>query len=323
MKTKFSQKFSTFVLQNKGNMKITVIGESNLDITVKAHAEANAKGCVPGSIAFHYGGVARNIAHNLCLLGHEVKLVSVFGIDDFASRMISDCKQIGMDLSLSDQFEDAKSPIFLSFNDDTGNMVSAVSDVCLNDRMDLSWLKVKMEVINTSDIVVADTLLSTEALAYLIDHCEAPLYIDAVSPGKALRFAKAMRIAKKHAVYALKCNMAEAEQITSEGTAIEASKKLYDNGVYNVYLTLGSSGIVYCSEGVVTTYPALSTTIVNVTGSGDAFFAGVIHANVIGHFGKDAVAYGLKAAQHNIKNEAPVNPTLRVDVFSKCFNFRS
>lgn len=323
MKTKFSQKFSTFVLQNKGNMKITVIGESNLDITVEAHAEANAKGCVPGSIAFHHGGVARNIAHNLCLLGHEVKLVSVFGNDEFASRMIFECEQIGMDLSLSDQFEDAKSPIFLSFNDDTGNMVSAVSDVCLNDRMDLSWLKVKMEVINTSDIVVADTLLSTEALTYLIDHCVVPLYIDTVSPGKALRFAEAMKIVKKQSIFALKCNMAEAEQMTGEGMAIEASKKLNDNGVSNVYLTLGSSGIVYCSEGVVTTYPALSTTIVNVTGSGDAFFAGVIHANAIGHFGKDAVLFGLKAAQHNIKNEAPVNPTLRVDVFSKCFNFRS
>lgn len=317
MKTKFSQKFSTFVFQNKGTMKITVIGESNIDIAVKPHAEANDKGCISGSIAFHHGGVARNIAHNLCLLGHEVKLVSVFGNDEFASRMISECKQIGMDLSLSDQIEDAKSPIFLSFNDDTGNMVSAISDVSLNERMDLGWLKNKMEAINTSDIVVADTLLSTEALTYLIDHCVVPLYIDTVSPGKALRFAEAMKIVKKQSIFALKCNMAEAEQMTGEGMAIEASKKLNDNGVSNVYLTLGSSGIVYCSEGVVTTYPALPTTIVNVTGSGDAFFAGVIHANAIGHFGKDAVAYGLKAAQHNIKNEAPVNPTLRISTFSK------
>lgn len=317
MKSKFSQKFSTFVLQNKGIMKITVIGESNIDIAVKPHAEANAKGCVPGNIAFHHGGVARNIAHNLCLLGYDVKLVSVFGGDDFAERMVADCKQIGMDLSLSDQFEDAKSPIFLSFNDDMGNMVSAVSDVSLNDRMDLGWLKDKMVAINTSDIVVADTLLSTEALSYLIDHCEAPLYIDTVSPGKALRFAEAMRISKKQTVFALKCNMAEAEQITGESTAVEASKILNDNGVSNVYLTLGSSGVVCCSEGVVTTYPALPTAIVNVTGSGDAFFAGVIHAHANGHFGKDAVAFGLKAAQHNIKNEAPVNPTLRVDVFCK------
>ena len=303
--------------QNHGIMKIAVIGESNIDIAVAPHAEPNAKGCVPGNIVFHHGGVARNIAHNLCLLGHEVKLVSVFGSDDFAERMVADCKQIGMDLSLSDQFKEAKSPIFLSFTDNTGNMVSAVSDVSLNDRMDLDWLKGKMETMNTYDLIVADTLLSVEALAYLIDRSEAPLFVDTVSPGKALRFAEAMKISKKRSVYAVKCNMAEAFQITGEGEDIRAAKNMNANGINNVYLTIGSSGVVYCSEGVVTTYPALPTTIVNVTGSGDAFIAGVIHAHAMGYIGKDAVPFGLIAAQHNIKSEAPVNPTLRVSVFNK------
>jgi pseudouridine kinase len=298
-------------------MKIAVIGESNIDIAVAPHAELNAKGCVPGDIAFHHGGVARNIAHNLCLLGHDVKLVSVFGDDDFAERMVADCKQIGMDLSLSDQFKEAKSPIFLSFNDNTGNMVSAVSDVSLNDYMDLDWLKDKMAAINTSDVVVADTLLSTNALAYLIDHCKVPLFIDTVSPGKAMRLDEAMRISEKHSVYAVKCNLAEAFQITGEHDDIQASKKMNDSGISNVYLTIGSRGVVYCSNGVVTTNPALPTPIINVTGSGDAFFAGVIHAHTMGHTGKDAVPFGLIAAQHNIKSEAPVNPTLRITVFNK------
>ena len=298
-------------------MKIAVIGESNIDIAVAPHTELNAKGCVPGDIAFHHGGVARNIAHNLCLLGHDVKLVSVFGGDDFAERMVADCKQIGMDLSLSDQFKEAKSPIFLSFNDNTGNMVSAVSDVSLNDYMDLDWLKDKMAAINTSDVVVADTLLSTNALAYLIDHCKVPLFIDTVSPGKAMRLDEAMRISEKHSVYAVKCNLAEAFQITGEHDDIQASKTLNDSGISNVYLTIGSRGVVYCSNGVVTTNPALPTPIINVTGSGDAFFAGVIHAHTMGHIGKDAVPFGLIVAQHNIKSEAPVNPTLRITVFNK------
>ena len=298
-------------------MKIAVIGESNIDIAVAPHAEPNAKGCVPGNIVFHHGGVARNIAHNLCLLGHDVKLVSVFGGDDFAERMVADCKQIGMDLSLSDQFKEAKSPIFLSFNDNTGNMVSAVSDVSLNDYMDLDWLKDKMAAINTSDVVVADTLLSTNALAYLIDHCKVPLFIDTVSPGKAIRLDEAMRISEKHSVYAVKCNLAEAFQITGEHDDIQASKTMNDSGISNVYLTIGSRGVVYCSNGVVTTNPALPTPIINVTGSGDAFFAGVIHAHTMGHIGKDAVPFGLIAAQHNIKSEAPVNPTLRITVFNK------
>ena len=297
-------------------MKITVIGESNIDIAVVPHAEPNTKGCVPGTVAFHHGGVARTIAYNLCLLGHEVKLMSVFGGDDFAQRMVTDCKQIGMDLSLSTQFEEAKSPIFLSFNDDDGNMSSAVSDATSNDRMDLEWLKDKMKAISQSDLVVADTLLSTEAIAYLIDHCEVPLYVDAVSPVKAMRFVEAMRRSNKHSVFALKCNMAEAVQITKKSDAFEISKTLNSIGINHVYLTLGSSGAIHCSEGVVTSYPALAAHVVNVTGSGDAFFAGVIHAHAIGCFGKDAVPFGLKVSQHNIKNEAPVNPTLRVSIFN-------
>ena len=298
-------------------MKITVIGESNIDIAVVPHAGPNGKGCTPGTIAFHYGGVARNIAHNLCLLGHEVKLVSVFGSDDFAERMMADCKQIGMDLSLSDQFQETKSPFFLSFNDEIGEMQSAVSDADLNDRMDLDWLRNKMEAVNEADFVVADTLISTEALTYLIDHCEVPLFVDTVSPGKAMRFAEAMKLSEKHTVFALKCNLAEAVQITGENDAMKSAKILNDNGINNVYLTIGSSGVIYCSEGLVTTYPALPVQVVNVTGSGDAFFSGVIHGHALGHKGMDAVMFGLKAAQHNIKSEAPVNPTLRISVFNE------
>lgn len=298
-------------------MKTIVIGESNIDIAVVPHGAFNATGCTPGSIAFHHGGVARNIAHNLCLLGHEVKLMSVFGDDDFAERLISDCKQIGMDLSLSTQYKDAKSPLFLSFNNEMGDMQSAVSDVGLNERMDWDWLKEKTDVINQSELVIADALLSVEALIHLIDYCKVPLYIDTVSPGKALRFVEAMQKSKKQSVFALKCNLSEAHAITGESEANEAAKALNSNGVKYVYLTLGSKGIVYCHDNEVYAFPSLPAQIVNVTGSGDAFFSGVIHANATGHFGEEAIMYGLKVAQHNIKNEAPVNPTLRISVFDK------
>ena len=298
-------------------MKITVIGESNIDIAVRPYGAFNATGCTPGNIAFHHGGVARNIAHNLCLLEHEVRLMSVFGGDDFAERLISDCKQIGMDLLMSTQFKEAKSPIFLSFNNDVGDMQSAVSDVGLNERMDIDWLSEKIDAINQSELVVADTLLTVEALTYLIDYCKVPLYIDTVSPIKALRFNEALRNSKRQSVFVLKCNLSEAQAITGKIDAFEAAKALNANGVKHVYLTMGSKGVVYCHNNEVDAFPSLPTKIVNVTGSGDAFFAGVIHAYANGLMGKAAVTYGLKAAQHNIKNEAPVNPTLRISVFDE------
>ena len=301
---------------NEKTMRITVIGESNIDIAVVPQSEPHRKGCTPAKIAFHHGGVARNIAHNLSLLGHKVQLVSIFGGDDFAQGMMAECQRLDIDLSPSTQYKDEKSPIFLSFNDKTGNMQSAVSDVGLNDRMDLDWLKSKMDAIIHSDLVVADTLLSTEALTYLIDNCEVPLFIDTVSPVKSLRFAEAMKLSAKQFVFALKCNFAEAVSITGNDDVFESAKELNIKGINQVYITVGAKGVIHCTKSIAASYPALPTQIVNVTGSGDAFFAGVIHAHAIG-LGEKAVQFGLKMAQHNIKSEAPVNPTLRISVFDE------
>lgn len=291
-------------------MNITVIGEANIDIAVKPLSEPQQGGCTPSQIRFHHGGVARNIAHNLSLLNHNVRLMTVFGDDIFASRLIDECKNLGIDLSLSTQFKDAQSPIFLSFNDEKGNMQSAAADVALNDRMDLDWLKDKMDEINRADMVVADTLLSVDALTHLIDSCEAPLFIDTVSPKRASRIAQALAKSNKKSVFALKCNHSEASALSKETEAEKAAKLLSTNGIQHVFVTLGEEGVIYCANQNVRHFPALLAEVVNVTGSGDAFLAGVVHGYAKGFVGEDAVRFGLKAAQNNIKSEEPVSQSL-------------
>lgn len=292
-------------------MNITVIGEANIDIAVRQREPSNGKGCSPAYIRFHHGGVARNVAHNLCLLGHKVKLMTVFGDDDFASRLIDDCKEIGMDLSLSTQYNDARSPIFLCFNDECGQMQSAFSDIDLNDHLNLDWMRDKIDAVNRSDLVVADTLLSAEALTFLIDHCVVPLYIDTVSPKRALLLSEAIKQSRKKTFFAVKCNLAEAQALTGITEAEEAARQLNIKGIENVYLTLGKEGAIYCSNNALLHFPAMETKIVNVTGSGDAFLAGVVHGHALGQSDEEAVRIGLKMAQLNTKSEAPVNPALR------------
>ena len=298
-------------------MRIAVIGESNIDIAVKPHGAPRQGGCTPANIRFHHGGVARNIAHNLVLLGHEVQLATVFGDDDFAQSMMQEGMELGIDLSLSSQYENTKSPIFLSFNDEFGNMQSAVSDIGLNSLLDLDWLMKRIDAVNRADLVVADTLLSVEALTFLIDHCVVPLYIDTVSPNRAVLLAEALEKSWKKSFFALKCNFGEAKALTGLSDPNEAAKLLVSKGMGNIYLTMGEGGVVYCSRKQLRHFQAVEAEAVNVTGSGDAFFAGVIHANAMGINGEAAVGYGLKAACHNVKSEAPVNPTLRLSVFDE------
>lgn len=296
-------------------MNITVIGESNIDISVRQDKPNLQGGCTPADIQFYHGGVARNIAHNLSLLDHQVQLASVFGDDDFAHSLMEECEQLGIDLSLSSQYENAKSPIFLSFNDELGHMLSAVSDIGLNNCLDMDWLMRRIDAINRSDMVVADTLLSTDALSFLIDHCLVPLYIDTVSPNRALLLSDALKKSWKKSFFALKCNLAEAQAMTGATKAEEAVQLLVAKSIKEVYLTLGEDGVIFCSKKGLRHFSAIEAEAVNVTGSGDAFFSGVIHAHALGIHGEESVGYGLKAACHNVKSEAPVNPTLCISVF--------
>ena len=87
-------------------MGIVVVGTTFVDVKGHPLGKYVPKGRNAGRVIEVHGGVARNIAHNLRLLGQEVRLMSVFGGDNFAKELIEDCTKIGMDLSLSDQFKE-------------------------------------------------------------------------------------------------------------------------------------------------------------------------------------------------------------------------
>ena len=78
---------------------VVVIGAANIDIggtPVNPLIPADSN---PGHISINYGGVGRNIAHNLCNLGVPVKLITAIGGDVLGADMIKYCEEIGMDVS--------------------------------------------------------------------------------------------------------------------------------------------------------------------------------------------------------------------------------
>ena len=78
-------------------------------------------------------------------------------------------------------------------------------------------------------------------------------------------------------------------------------------GISHVYLTLGADGVVHGDQGQAMRHAALPAQVVNASGSGDAFFAGIIHANAMGRTGSEAVAFGLEMAKMTLEMENVVN----------------
>ena len=264
----------------------------------------------PGHIEVGYGGVARNIAHNLSLLGAKTQLLTVFGGDLFGGLLHDYCKQQGIDIHLSERDSSLRSGIYLCLNNRSGEMIAAVADTEAIRTITPEWLAKRSGEINLSDYIVADTNLTEDSIRWLMENVTAPLFIDGVSSTKAHRVVNALQKAKLPYLHTLKLNLKEALAVTNTTTYAEAAQALLNMGVAHVYITLSAEG-VYCRNAAEEwLFPALPGDIVNTTGAGDAFLAGVVYAYTKGIDFPKTAQYGLMAARATLMSPKAVNPDI-------------
>lgn len=289
---------------------ISVIGGANVDLSATLHDAFIAADSNPGHIDVGYGGVARNIAHNLALLGARTQLMTIFGGDLFGGLLHDHCKQQGIDVHLSERDTALRSGIYLCINNHGGEMIAAVADTEAIRAITPEWLANRIGEINASDYIVADTNISEDAIHWLMDNVTAPLFIDGVSSTKAHRVVNALKRAKLPFLHTLKLNLKEALAVTNTTTYAEAAQQLLDMGVAHVYITLGADG-VYCRNAAQEwLFPILPGDVVNTTGAGDAFLAGVIYAYIKGIDFPQTAQYGLMAARATLMSPKAVNPDI-------------
>jgi len=72
------------------------------------------------------------------------------------------------------------------------------------------------------------------------------------------------------------CNNFEAEKVTGEGDPIRATKALLDKGAKFVIISLGGEGLIAMTGKAVFKMPTFKVPVVDPSGAGDAFCAGVM-----------------------------------------------
>lgn len=289
---------------------ISVIGGANVDLSATLYDSFIASDSNPGHVEIGYGGVGRNIAHNLVLMGCDVQLLTILGSDLFGGLLHDYCVSQHIDLRLSERVQNERSGIYLCINNHGGEMIAAVADTELIRNITPEWLEKRSGDINRSDYVVADTNITEDALRYLMENCTSPLLIDGVSSTKAHRVVNALRKSKQPCLHTLKLNQKEAIAVTQAATYAEAAQQLLDLGIEHVYITLSGEG-VYCRNAAEEwLYPALPGEIVNTTGAGDAFLAGIVLAHAKGIDFPQTAQYGLMAARATLMSPKAVNPDI-------------
>lgn len=293
--------------------KIAVVGGANVDIMAQSENKIVPHDSNPGRVAITFGGVGRNIAHNLRLLGHDVSLISVFGDDMPGGFLMEHCRGLGMDLHLSQRLPGARSNFYVCLSDFDGEMVNAVSDMTLMERLTPQFLLEKTVEINTHDAMAVDANLTAESLGCLFRRVSVPVFADAVSSAKAVRISQALDESRTE-LFLLKANRLEARVMTGSDDLHGMVSRLHAMGVVHVVITMGADGVLHSGPDGETFVPGVPVDVVNTTGAGDALLAGTVSGYVEGLTIQSALRVGVEAASQTLVVESAVNPDLSLNL---------
>ncbi len=291
-----------------------VVGGVNMDIGGRSDAPLVSGDSNPGSVTVSLGGVGRNIAHNLSLMGADVQLFTAFGQDVHGQKIAASCAELGIDASKALRLTDVPTSTYLYIASPEGEMSVALSDMKVCDRITPAYLASHLSTLQNAQVVVADTNIPAESLVYLADNCTAPLFCDPVSTVKAEKLRPIL-----HKIHTLKPNRLEAEllsgvAIRSKEDAASAAKVLVKKGVKRVFLSMGADGVCAATREQTLWLPNLPSKMVNTTGCGDAFMAALVWAYLEDLDLKHTTLAGLAAGAIAMESAETINPAMNATV---------
>lgn len=296
---------------------VVVVGGVNVDIGGHSFAPLIAADSNPGSVSVSLGGVGRNIAHNMSLMGLDVRLLTAYGDDFHGQQVAASCSELGIDLSHALRVSGGTTSTYLYLADPAGEMALAVSDMSICEKITPAYLAANLPILQNAQVIVADTNIPAESLRYLAENVTVPLFVDPVSTAKAEKLRPIL-----NRIHTLKPNRLEAELLS--GVRIEnradvetAADVLTGLGVHRIFLSLGAQG-VYAAMGEQKLWlPTTPGQMVNTTGCGDAFMAALVWAYLEGSDLETTARAGLAAGSIAMESPETINPQMSAPALRK------
>lgn len=290
---------------------VLVFGISICDIFGFTTKNYRAYDSNPGRVKISYGGVCRNIAENMAKIGTNTKFISILGDDDKGKGLIEHAANHGFDMQDSMIVKGGSTPTYIAILDETGEMVSAVVDIAVIHELTTEFVDSKAHLICDAAYMIFDA-----DNAPIVEHVvktyegKTKFILDPVSASKASTV--------KHLLpyfHTIKPNRHEAEvlcgfAIKSEADVREAGNYFLNLGVKNIFISLDSEGIYYnngIEEGMIRVN---EVNVVNVTGAGDSFVAGIGRSYMHELSMQDTVKYAMAMSIITISHEETIHPDM-------------
>lgn len=292
-------------------------GGVNIDIGGTSFNELVPGDSNPGKVVTALGGVGMNIAHNLCLMGQKVSILTAFGNDFHGQKIMTECSAIGLDLSGALRVSNMETSTYVFLNGPDGEMQLAVNDMRICETLTPQYFERQLRQINEAKMLVIEANLPEESIEYLKKKVTVPIFADMVSTIKARKF-------KDHlsGLAGIKSNRMEAQELTGisivdKESLYEAGRRLLDMGAKNAYISLSEYGMLAMSLNEAAYVKACHADVRNATGAGDALVAALCYSFLRGKSLTESAYYANAAAAITIESEKTVSDHMSVGQMDK------
>jgi len=245
------------------------------------------------------GGSGANIAAGLAKLGRSVAFLGKTGDDEAGGWLLKEMNDRGIDTGAMTTVDGGKSAACFIALDDQGNrVIYALGGSALLENVDELELPLITggRVICISDAYITVAVAAAEAAR---NNGKTVFFI----PG-GLMVTHGLNdldpILKNTNVLVVSRN--EANILMGDCSPSEAGLSLRETGPEIVVVTMGADGAIFASEKGTEIVSAIKTSVMDTTGAGDAFTAGLINAYLDELSGVDAVEMGCAMAAIKISH---------------------
>ena len=302
-------------------MGIVVIGATFVDVKGYPLAQYIPGGRNVGRVVQVHGGVGRNVVEDIANVELRPTFVSVVDETGLSDDVVRNLIRHKVEIRYIARSEEGLGTWLAIFNNE-GDVIASISR-----RPDLSAVRKVLEeqgdeIFSGADSIVVEFDIEEPILKKVLDLAQKhrkEVYTVISNMSIAM---KRRDLLQRTSV--LVCNEQEAGMLFSEdysGTDPEDLKEIMVrraslSGIPRIVVTLGERGAVYADKnGEAGVCPALRVDVVDTTGAGDAFFAGVAIGLTYGKTMGESCVIGTRLAASVIASRENVCPRFRPEEF--------
>jgi pseudouridine kinase len=281
-----------------------------VDLKIRFTAPSVVGTSNPGSATSSLGGVARNVAENLAVLGVPVGLLSAMGNDAPGAALIAGLRSRGIGTEHVAVLPGQATAQYVALLEPDGELTMGAAAMSVLDLITVDHLVAAWP---SEGWVFCDGNLSSAVLTEALNRGRSHgtfVAFDAVSTHKVVRLPRDLS-----GLALLSCNRDEARAwltrhgLPATGDDLALASALLEAGAGSVLLTRGAQGLVVAGEGLLAELPAVPASPVDVTGAGDALIGGTLAALIGGADLLSAAKAGAERAARTVESELSVLPS--------------